>query len=328
MKFGVSIPHGKPGQYSDYKMAKEASLECERLGFDSIYVSDHMVPRPNTPYPEKDEYDLNVPYLECWTLLSALAIETQKVKLGTFTLCNSFRQPPSLLAKMASTLDHISGGRLIFGIGAGYNEKEYLMYGIPYPKPSVRIKQLGEALKIIIKMWIEERPTFEGKYYNIRDAICNPKPTQKPHPPILIGGRGRNLTLRLVAKYANVWNWPPAVYVTPEIFLDYKSLLHNYCEAISRDPNNIALSMGDILHISEEKADLKKLVSKYKPNELTYDVYMNHLIGTPEECIERIQMYQDLGVSEFVLQIPSLASGDLKELNLFGEKVIPEFSNK
>jgi alkanesulfonate monooxygenase SsuD/methylene tetrahydromethanopterin reductase-like flavin-dependent oxidoreductase (luciferase family) len=328
MKFGISIPHGKPGQYADYKMAKEASLECERLGFDSIYVSDHMVPRPNTPYPEKDEYDLNVPYLECWTLLSALAIETQKIKLGTFTLCNSFRQPPSLLAKMASTLDHISGGRLIFGIGAGYNEKEYLMYGIPYPKPSVRIKQLEEALKIIIKMWTEERPTFEGRYYNIRDAICNPKPTQKPYPPILIGGRGKKLTLRVVAKYANIWNWPPAVYVTPEIFLVYKNLLHNYCKSINREPNKIAISMGDILHISKEKANLKKLVSKYKPNELTYDVYMNHLIGTPEECIERIQRYQDLGVSEFVLQIPSLARGNLKELNLFGEKVIPEFANK
>ena len=119
MEFGVSIPHGKPGRYTDYEMIKEASLECERLGFDSIYVSDHMVPRPNTQYPEKDEYDLDVPYLECWTLLSALAVETTDVKLGTFTLCNSFRQPPSLLAKMAATLDHISKGRLIFGLGAG-----------------------------------------------------------------------------------------------------------------------------------------------------------------------------------------------------------------
>ena len=110
MEFGVSIPHGKPGRHTDYGMVREAALECERLGFDSIYLSDHVVPRPNTPYPERDVYDLDVPYLECWTLLSALAVETTGVRLGTFTLCNSFRQPPSLLAKMASTLDQISGG--------------------------------------------------------------------------------------------------------------------------------------------------------------------------------------------------------------------------
>ena len=119
MEFGVSVPHGKPGMHTDYGMFREAALECERLGFDSLYLSDHVVPRPNTPYPERDEYDLDVPYLECWSLLSALAVETSDIKLGTFTLCNGFRQPPALLAKMASTVDHISGGRLIFGIGAG-----------------------------------------------------------------------------------------------------------------------------------------------------------------------------------------------------------------
>ena len=127
MEFGISIPHGKPGQHTDYETFREAALECERLGFDSIYLSDHVIPRPNTPYPERDEYDLDVPYLECWTLLSALAVETERAKLGTFTICNSFRQPPSLLAKMATTIDHVSKGRLIFGIGAGYNEKEYTM---------------------------------------------------------------------------------------------------------------------------------------------------------------------------------------------------------
>jgi len=149
MRFSVSVPHGKPGLHTGYGMVKEAAVECERLGYDAIYISDHMVPRPNTPYPEKDEYDLNVPYFECWTVLSALAVETKRVKLGTFTLCNSFRQPPSLLAKMATTLDHISDGRLIFGIGAGYNEKEYIMYGVPYPKKGTRIRQMGEAIQIV-----------------------------------------------------------------------------------------------------------------------------------------------------------------------------------
>jgi probable F420-dependent oxidoreductase len=309
-------------------MVKEVALECEKLGFDAIYVSDHVVPRPNTPYPEKDEYDLDVPYLECWTVLSALAVETKRISLGTFTLCNSFRQPPGLLAKMASTLDHISNGRLIFGIGAGYNEKEYTMYGVPYPKRAVRIRQLEETVQIVKKMWMEDRPTFHGKYYQIQEAICNPKPIQKPYPPILIGGRGRKLTLRVVAKHADIWNWPPAVYVTPDIYLEYQELLERHCESVGRDLRKISLSMGDILHISEDLSDLKKSVSKFKPNELTWEAYMSHLIGTPDKCIERIQNYQDIGVSEFVMQVPSLALGNLNELELFSEKVKPSFSSK
>jgi len=325
MEFGVSIPHGKPGRYTDYEMIKKSALECERLGFDSIYLSDHVVPRPNVPYPEKDRYDLDVPYLECWTLLSALAVETTKVKLGTFTLCNSFRYPPSLLAKMASTLDHISGGRLIFGIGAGYNELEYVMYGVPFPKPSVRIRQLEEAIQIIKMMWTEERPTFTGRYYSIRDAICNPKPVQKPHPRILIGGRGRRLTLRVVAKFADAWNWPPAVPITPETYNETYEVLKKHCESVGRDPEQIVKSMGDICHISRDEVELREEVSKYKPNELSMEAYMNHLIGTPEECIDKINVYRDLGLSEFVLQFPSLAVGDLRDLKLFAESVIPVF---
>lgn len=325
MRFGVSVPHGKPGQHTDYGMVREAALECERLGYDAIYLSDHMVPRPNTPYPERDEYDLDVPYLECWTLLSALAVETETIRLGTFTLCNSFRQPPSLLAKMAATLDHISGGRLIFGIGAGYNEKEYTMYGVPYHHRATRIRQLEEAIQIAKKMWTEERPTFRGRYYSIHEAICNPKPLQKPYPPILVGGRGRRLTLRVVAKHADVWNWPPAVYVTPEMYSEYRKLLERHCARVGRDLRRIALSMGDILHVSEDRAELRREVAEYKPDELTMEAYMNHLIGTPEECVERIAMYRDLGVSEFVMQVPTLAKGDLSALRLFADKVMPEF---
>jgi len=327
VRFGVSVPHGKPGQHTDYGMVREAALECERLGYDAIYVSDHVVPRPNTPYPEKDEYDLDVPYLECWTLLSALAAETERIRLGTFTLCSSFRQPPALLAKMAATLDNISGGRLVFGIGAGYNEREYKMYGVPYPKPSTRIRQLEESVQIAKKMWTEERPSFKGRYYSIEEAICNPKPVQKPHPPILIGGRGREMTLRVVARHADVWNWPPAVYVNPEIYTEYLELLGRHCERVGRDPRRITLSMGDILHVSEDQAELRKEVAEYKPDELTMEAYMNHLIGTPKECIDRVSTYRDLGVSEFIMQIPTLARGELGTLRLFSEKVMPEFKD-
>jgi alkanesulfonate monooxygenase SsuD/methylene tetrahydromethanopterin reductase-like flavin-dependent oxidoreductase (luciferase family) len=325
MKFSVSIPHGKPGQYTNYITTKKAAIECEKLGFDTIYVSDHMVPRPNTPYPEKDEYELDVPYLECWTLLSALSVETKKVKIGTFTLCNSFRQPPSLLAKMASTLDHISEGRLVFGIGAGYNEKEYIMYGVNYPSKSIRLRQLNEAIQIIKKMWTEERPSFDGRYYKIKEAICNPKPIQQPYPPILVGGRGKKITLRIVAEHADIWNWPPAVYITPDIYMEYLRLLEKHCQKVGRNLKDISLSMGDICQISESRLELNKEIAKYKPKELSMDNYMNHLIGTPDECIKRVELYQDLGVSEFVLQIPSLGSGETKDLNLLAKEVMSSF---
>jgi alkanesulfonate monooxygenase SsuD/methylene tetrahydromethanopterin reductase-like flavin-dependent oxidoreductase (luciferase family) len=325
VKFSISVPHGKPGLNTDYIMARDITIECEKLGFDTIYVSDHMVPRPNTPYPERDEYDLDVPYLECWTLLSALSVETKQVKIGTFTLCNSFRQPPSLLAKMASTLDHISNGRLIFGIGAGYNELEYKMYGVPYPHKSKRLRQLEEALIIIRKMWTEERPSFKGKYYEIENAICNPKPVQKPYPPILVGGRGRKITLGIVARHADIWNWPPAVYVTPEIYTEYLNLLESHCERAGRDMKKISLSMGDICHIRESKSELNKEVAKYKPDELTMDNYMNHLIGTPDECIKRVELYKELGVSEFVLQVPSLGIGEMADLHLLANEVMASF---
>jgi alkanesulfonate monooxygenase SsuD/methylene tetrahydromethanopterin reductase-like flavin-dependent oxidoreductase (luciferase family) len=324
VKFSISVPHGKPGLYTDYGMIKKATFECEKLGFDTVYVSDHMVPRPNTPYPERDEYDLDVPYFECWTLLSALAVETEKIKLGTFTICNSFRNP-SLLAKMASTFDHISDGRLVFGIGAGYNEKEYIMYGIPYPHKSKRLRQLEEAIIIIKKMWTEDTPSHEGKYYSINEAICNPKPAQKPYPPILVGGRGRQITLKIVARHADIWNWPPAVYVTPKIYTEYLELLEKHCDKVGRDMKKISLSMGDICQISESRSELKKEIAKYKPDELTMENYMNHLIGTPDECIKRVELYQDLGVSEFVLQVPSLSVGEFKDLHSLSEKVMPSF---
>lgn len=325
MKFSITIPHGKPGQQTNYQMIREATLEVEKLGFEGIYIEDHMVPRPNTPYPERDEYELDVPYLECWTLLSALAVETKRVKLGTFTLCNSFRHPPSLMAKMAATLDNISGGRLIYGLGAGYNEREYKMYGLPYPHKSIRLRQLEEALKIVKLMWTEPRPSFKGKYYHIEEAICNPKPLQKPYPPIMVGGRGRKITLAIVARHADIWNWPPAVYVSPEIYTEYLGLLERHCERADRNMNEIRLSMGDVCHIRKSKQELNKEIAKYRPDEVSMKNYMNHLIGTPDECIKRVELYQDLGVSEFVLEVPSLSRGELTDLHLLANEVMPSF---
>lgn len=198
IRFGAILPLNQV----NFTNLKSEALECEKLGFHAIWLSDHFFPFPL--YGAS-----SMPRLECWTSLSGLASVTKKLRLGTLVLCNSYREP-SVLAKMASTLDNISNGRLEFGIGAGWFEAEYRAYGIPFENAPVRISRLREGIQVIKKMWTEENPRFEGKYYTIRDAFCNPKPVQEPHPPIWIGGSGEKLLLRVVAEFAdgcNVAGW-------------------------------------------------------------------------------------------------------------------------
>ena len=158
----------------DYPNVKRIASECEKLEFDSIWLYDHF-------YPLSPPFNKSV--LESWTTLTALALETKAIRLGVLVTCNLFRHP-SVLAKMSATVDVISGGRLQFGIGAGWYEEECLAYGIQFPKASVRIRRLRESVQIVKKMWTEEKSDFEGRYYRIKDAICEPKPVQKPHPPV------------------------------------------------------------------------------------------------------------------------------------------------
>jgi len=202
IRFGCIIPQGWLGELAgcvhgrEFEATKNVALQCEKLGFDSIWVYDHFITFPATTQA----------CFESWTTLSALATLTKNVGLGQIVTCNSYRYP-SVLAKMGATLDVISNGRLNLGIGAGWYKLEYNAYGIPYPKDSVRIAQLREAVQIIKKMWTEDEPSFHGQYYTIDKAINSPKPIQKPHPPILIGGRGKKLTLGVMAEFADRCNF-------------------------------------------------------------------------------------------------------------------------
>lgn len=204
MKLGVHL--NQDGR--SYQELRKLALEAEELGLDSFWVLDHLhaSPRP-------DEQQM----MECWTLLSALAVETSKIRLGPLVL-NINNRNPALTAKMATTFDQISEGRLEFGVGAGGTnraerqknlgyEYEFDAYDIPFPmSPSVRIEKLDEALVLMKRMWTQERATFEGEHYSINDAVCLPKPVQRPHPPIWIGGRGGAKIIKVIAKHANGWN--------------------------------------------------------------------------------------------------------------------------
>lgn len=320
IKFGSFIPQGwrcefagweKPGE--EFDAIKNVTLECEKLRYDSIWLYDHFI-----TYPEAT----TEPCFESWTTLSALASITKKLGLGIMVTCNSFRYP-SVLAKISATLDVISKGRLNFGIGAGWYNLEYNAYGIPYPKTSVRIAQLGEAVLIIKKMWTEEEPSFKGKYYTIEKAINSPKPVQKPHPPILIGGRGRKLTLRITAKFADRCNF--GGYATLKDYEELLGILNEHCAAVGRNPDEIEKTyITDYAIIGGSKEEVKKKIKQFKPKDTSISEFTKrNLVGTPDQIISQIQEHVNVGFTSFMLRFPDMI--ELKPLRMFAEQVFPAF---
>ena len=197
-KFGVFLPfyalrNQEEKRPTSFDCIKEIVLECEKLGYDAVWLDDHLM------------FGMQ-PILEAWTTLSALSAVTSKIRLGTMVLSNAFRNP-ALLAKMAATFDVVSNGRLEFGIGAGVQEEEHIAYGMSFPKPNLRIDRMREAVEIIKSMWTQEKTTYKGKHYEVKEAFCEPKPLQKPHPPITIGGSGEKYTLKVTARHADRFDW-------------------------------------------------------------------------------------------------------------------------
>jgi F420-dependent oxidoreductase-like protein len=202
---------------------------------EHAWVFDHFYPI-NMP-------DVTGPCLEGWTLLAALAAQTERLRVGVMVTGNTYRHP-AVLANMGATVDHIAHGRLDFGIGAAWNEQEHAAYGIPLYAPAERIRRLGEACEVIRRLWTEPSVTFAGKYYQLTEARCEPKPLQKPHPPFVIGGSGEQLTLRVVARYADIWN---ASTPDPAEFARKSGILDEQCAAVGRDPASIERSVQIIV---------------------------------------------------------------------------------
>lgn len=282
-------------------------LECERLGYDSVWLDDHLM------------YN-NWPILETWTTLPALSSLTSKIRLGTMVSCNQHRNP-ALLAKTAATLDVLSNGRLEFGIGAGVQEAEHIAYGFGFPKLSVRLERLGEALEVITRLWTQEKASYQGKHYTLKDAVCEPKPLQKPHPPITVGGSGEKLTLKVTAKYADRFDWGFAPSL--DLYKRKLEVLENHCLTVGRDFNEIQKSCwpGGQLLIAQDQRELNEKISKIKPANTPLEEFKKAILaGTPDECLERLQVYVDLGVTYFMLFFADLPSTD--GLKLFAEAVV------
>src|SRR5713226_4000246 len=281
MKFGVLVPQGWrmdlvgiDDPVEAYETMTRVALEAETLGFDSIWLFDHFHTVP-TPTQEVT--------FECWTSTTALARDTKRVRIGQMVTCNSYRNP-ALLAKIASTVDVLSHGRLDFGIGAGWFEHEYRAYGYPYPATGERLQRLHEAIQIILAMWTQDEATFEGKYYQVNGAINQPKGVQKPHIPLLIGGGGEKVTLKLVAQYANACNVGGDI----PIIKHKLAVLKQHCELLGRDYESIKrTTLIDDCVIAETEADvLAKLTPQQRDN--VEELRQTWLIGTPEQIRERL----------------------------------------
>jgi F420-dependent oxidoreductase-like protein len=214
---------------------------ADEAGFDHVWVFDHFNPIGGNPL-DGDIY-------EGWSLLAAMAEATSRVRVGNMVTGNTYRHP-GVLAKIATTVDHLSGGRLEFGIGAGWAEVEHRMLGLDFPGTGDRLRRLAEALQVIKKLWTEERSDFEGRYYRLTGAVQNPKPYQRPHPPIWIGGGGEQRTLRIVAEHADVWNFSDGPI---DVARHKVEVLERHCADVGRDPAEIRRSVqlrfsGENLH--------------------------------------------------------------------------------
>ncbi len=302
----VDFAFWSPQAGATVKTLLDRAEMAERLGYHSFWLVDHFW---TLGMPDVD-------LLEAVTMMSALAARTERVRIGTLVLCNSFRNP-ALLAKSLTTIDHISNGRLEVGLGAGWMEQEYRAYGYEFPSVGTRLRQLEEGLQILKAMFTENRANFKGRYYTVTDAPNNPKPIQKPHPPIMIGGAGEKVMLRLVAKYADRWNCPAG-------YRDFKKtlgVLHEHCRAVGRDPKDITVSEQLMVCIGANRAEADQkweMAKGRKPFSFTA------VKGTPDEVVKQLREHVSWGVTMFTMMFADMAPPQTVEL--FAREVMPAFA--
>jgi len=310
MKFGLRntsfvYPDGTGDIFADTKARVQ---RAERDEFNSFWVMDHFYQLPAHGSEEE-------PFLDAWTVLPALAAVTSRIRLGAMVSPVGYRNP-ALLARMAASLDHISHGRLNFGFGAGGFKPEYQSYGFEFiDKGSTRLEQMKEALQLILGLWTHPRFTFHGKYFHVDDAILEPKPMQTPHPPILIGGVGPTITLRLIAEMGDACNlWGP-----PDEFVKQRETLKRHCDDVGRDESTIEKTTYDLVVCAPSESALKEKITRLLPKGV--ESWMA-LVGTPSQLVDVIGEYQRVGADHLCLDF---AGNDSESYALFVDEVMGKF---
>jgi F420-dependent oxidoreductase-like protein len=329
MKVGVALPHYDfsypDGRPADLEATIAVARRAEQLGFDSVWMSDHF-------FLDLAKYGgaaTRYSSLEAITTLSAIAIDTERVRLGTLVLCEAFRHPP-VLAKMAATLDIVSEGRLELGIGAGWYEDEYRAFGFAFPPTGERIARLRETVDIVGGMLTSERFSYEGRYYRVDDAPADPPPIQRPRPPIWIGGKGGPKIMRIVAEAADgwntVWRWSPAGYA------ERLSELDRACDRAGRDPSSVKRSLGLFTVVGSDERDFSARWERalerapVDTSGATRAAFAaDALVGTAEECVARIKEFSALGVEHLVCTfgLVPFSLCDEEQLEVFAREVLP-----
>jgi F420-dependent oxidoreductase-like protein len=313
VKFGLQHPSfsfdGHDAQIAD--SLKQLVLRAESSGFDSFWVMDHFHQIPFVG--ARDE-----PMLEGWMTIAAISGITSKIRLGTLVTGNTYRHP-SVLAKIGATLDVMSKGRLFMGIGAGWNEEEANAYGIPFPSTKERLKRLEEAVQVIKKMWTEEPANFNGRHYKLQTAHCNPKPIQKPHPPIMVGGEGKRETLRIVAKYANACN----LFGSPNTVKHKLNVLREHCKNEGRDYNEILKTKLTTVVIGKRKGEAERRLAELFERAPPERIKEMTIYGTPEEVYHEIKALEDAGVEYLIVNF--VAKRESEGVSIFTDEVIKRF---
>ena len=309
MKFGIHNPSWMFGTEPDgiFDAVKAKAQWAEEHGFAWFSVMDHLIQIANVGAPDE-------PFMEAWTILTALAAVTRRIRLATLVSSVHYRNPTHL-AKIAAGVDQISRGRLTFGIGAGWFEGEYKQYGWEFPpRPAVRIRQMEEAVRLILSLWTEKRTTFQGRYFRAQDAILEPKPVQKPHPPVMIGGGGEQLTLRAVARLADACN----VGGTPEMVRHKYEVLRRHCEAQGRNYDEIERTNVISFVVARDEAALAA-----KRRTLAIPEQFYGAAGTVAQITDLVGRYRDAGVQ---LLVSSAYKNDTETLELLAADVMPAFA--
>ncbi len=327
MRFGAFVPQGwrldLVGEAHPYQAMKATALRLEALGYESLWLYDHLHTVPDA-VPEA--------CFEVWTATAALAEATSRIRLGQMCGCNMYR-PPSLLAKITANIDVISGGRLEVGIGAGWYQHEAVAYGYPFEKPATRIGQLDEAVQILKGMWTHEHFQFEGRHYTVgkgdvrnyrgqpeslRGALNDPKPIQKPHPPLWIAGGGEQLTLRTVARYAD---WSNFMGPLPTV-IHKNEMLDRHCEKEGRDPAAIGRSVNINVMLAEE-AEIDSLLRASGRNDVDIKAMKDMLFPTePQALIDRLAGLKEEGrITYAIVYFPDILKGHSAER--FMKEVVP-----
>jgi F420-dependent oxidoreductase-like protein len=316
LKLGVFVPQGwrmdladVPDPIEKFETMSRCAIEAEQAGFDAIWVYDHFHTVP-TPQLEAT--------FECWTSMAALARDTSTIRLGQMVTCNGYRSP-SLLTKMASCVDVMSHGRLILGIGAGWYQHEYEAYGYEYPETPERLRMLREALQVVKAMWTQDEAQFDGRYYHLRGAINEPKPVQKPHPPIWIGGAGEKVTLKLVAQYGDACNFNADV----ETVRHKLDVLREHCAAVGRDYDSV-LKTIEFYAILGDKSEVDRVVSGTARRAGQDEGFIHSwypCFGDADHIARGIQEYVEAGIEYVIVNMPNAFEGGV--ISRFAEEVFP-----